>query len=76
MLRLPRFELRQPTSVAEATRLLTELGPTAVVIAGGTDLLPNMKHELVTPAFVVSLGRIEAGDYGYMVGNLDGAEFS
>ncbi|HRB13487.1 MAG TPA: FAD binding domain-containing protein, partial [Vicinamibacteria bacterium] len=60
MLRLPRFELRQPTSVAEATRLLTELGPTAVVIAGGTDLLPNMKHELVTPAFVVSLGRIEA----------------
>ena len=60
MLRLPRFELRQPASVAEASRLLTELGPTAVVLAGGTDLLPNMKHELVTPTFVVSLGRIEA----------------
>lgn len=60
MLRLPRFELRQPSSVAEASRLLSELGPTAVVLAGGTDLLPNMKHELVTPAFVVSLGRIEA----------------
>ncbi len=60
MLRLPRFELRQPSTVAEASRLLSELGPTAVVLAGGTDLLPNMKHELVTPAFVVSLGRIEA----------------
>ena len=60
MLRLPRFELRQPSSVAEAARLLADLGPTAVVLAGGTDLLPNMKHELLTPAFVVSLGRIEA----------------
>ena len=33
--------------VAEAVALLAEAGPTAVVIAGGTDLLPNMKHELV-----------------------------
>jgi 4-hydroxybenzoyl-CoA reductase subunit beta len=60
MLRLPRFELRQPTSVAEAAGLLADLGPKAVVLAGGTDLLPNMKHELLTPAVVVSLGRIEA----------------
>jgi len=59
MLRLPRFELRQPSSVAEASRLLTDLGPTAMVLAGGTDLLPNMKHELLTPAFVVSLGQID-----------------
>ena len=43
MLRLPRFELRQPTSVAEASRLLGDLGSSAVA-----------------PAFVVSLGRIEA----------------
>ncbi|MBK5256167.1 MAG: FAD binding domain-containing protein [Vicinamibacteria bacterium] len=60
MLRLPRFELRQPTSVAEAAGLLADLGSKAVVLAGGTDLLPNMKHELFTPAVVVSLGRIEA----------------
>jgi 4-hydroxybenzoyl-CoA reductase subunit beta len=60
MLRLPRFELRQPTSVAEAAGMLQDLGPGAVVLAGGTDLLPNMKHELLTPAVVVSLGRIEA----------------
>ncbi|MEK6630481.1 MAG: FAD binding domain-containing protein [Acidobacteriota bacterium] len=60
MLRLPRFELRQPTSVAEAARMLADLGPDALVLAGGTDLLPNMKHELFTPAVVVSLGRIDA----------------
>jgi 4-hydroxybenzoyl-CoA reductase subunit beta len=60
MLRLPRFELRQPTSVAEASRLLAELGSEAVVLAGGTDLLPNLKHELLTPSVVVSLGRIGA----------------
>jgi 4-hydroxybenzoyl-CoA reductase subunit beta len=59
MLRLPRFELRQPTSLGEASRLLGELGPNAMVLAGGTDLLPNMKHELFTPPVVVSLGRVQ-----------------
>jgi 4-hydroxybenzoyl-CoA reductase subunit beta len=60
MLRLPRFTLRQPTSVHEAVSLLADGGPGARVLAGGTDLLPNMKHELCTPAVVVSLGRIPA----------------
>ena len=58
MLRLPRFELRQPTSLRDASRLLCELGPRAMILAGGTDLLPNMKHELFTPGVVVSLGRV------------------
>jgi 4-hydroxybenzoyl-CoA reductase subunit beta len=58
MLRLPAFALRQPSSVAEAVALLSDLGPGAKVLAGGTDLLPNMKHELVTPEVVVSLARV------------------
>lgn len=58
MLRLPTFELRQPTSLSEAVATLADLGPDALVIAGGTDLLPNMKHELFTPQVLVSLGRI------------------
>lgn len=58
MLRLPRFQLRQPASLPEALRLLAEAGPEARVIAGGTDLLPNMKHELLTPPVLVSLGRV------------------
>jgi len=58
MLRLPQFELASPTSVGEAVELLVEAGPEAMVIAGGTDLVPNMKHELFTPPLVVSLAGI------------------
>jgi len=58
MLRLPKFELARPRSIDEAVALLVEAGPSAVVIAGGTDLVPNMKHELVTPELVVSLAAI------------------
>ncbi|MCK6449053.1 MAG: FAD binding domain-containing protein [Planctomycetes bacterium] len=58
MLRLPKFEVATPKSVGEAIALLAEAGPSAVVLAGGTDLLPNLKHELATPELVVSLGAI------------------
>ncbi|MEI6666846.1 MAG: FAD binding domain-containing protein [Acidobacteriota bacterium] len=58
MLRLPRFQLRRPSSLDEALAYLAEAGPGGRVIAGGTDLLPNMKHELLTPAVVVSLSAI------------------
>ena len=52
MLRLPKFEVVHPRTVSEA-------GPAAMVIAGGTDLLPNMKHELFTPDLLVSLAGID-----------------
>jgi 4-hydroxybenzoyl-CoA reductase subunit beta len=58
MLRLPKFELATPRTVGEAVTLLSEAGPAAMVIAGGTDLLPNMKHELFTPELLVSLAEI------------------
>jgi len=58
MLRLPRFDLRQPTSLAEALELLRSLGPQAAVMAGGTDLLPNLKHELANPDVVIALSGI------------------
>jgi len=60
MLRLPKFELALPTTVAEATALLAEAQGEAQVVAGGTDLVPNMKHELFTPRLVVSLAKVEA----------------
>lgn len=55
MLRLPAFRLERPASLAEACALLAEADVESVVVAGGTDLLPNMKHGLVTPARVVAL---------------------
>jgi 4-hydroxybenzoyl-CoA reductase subunit beta len=58
MLRLPKFEVARPRTVSEAVTLLSEAGPAAMIVAGGTDLLPNMKHELFTPDLLVSLAGI------------------
>lgn len=58
MLRLPKFQLRTPTTLEQAIEFLEEAGPSAMVIAGGTDLTPNMKHELFTPEVLVSLAGI------------------
>jgi 4-hydroxybenzoyl-CoA reductase subunit beta len=60
MLRLPAFEVKEPTSIDEAVELLAEYGDRARPMAGGTDLVPNMKHEIVTPDLVVGLWRIDA----------------
>jgi len=58
VLRLPAFELAEPTTVEEAVALLAAHGEQAQLLAGGTDLVPNLKHELFTPRLVISLARI------------------
>jgi 4-hydroxybenzoyl-CoA reductase subunit beta len=60
MMRLPWFGFRSPATIDEAARVLAAEGPQAMLIAGGTDLLPNMKRRHQTPKTLVSLGRIEA----------------
>jgi 4-hydroxybenzoyl-CoA reductase subunit beta len=60
MLPLPPFSLHTPASVDEAAKLLHDLGPGAQVIAGGTDLVPNMKQGMTTPRAVVSLQSVRA----------------
>jgi 4-hydroxybenzoyl-CoA reductase subunit beta len=59
MMRLPWFEHRAPDSVQEAARILAGEGPNAMLIAGGTDLLPNMKRRQMAPKLLVSLKKIE-----------------
>jgi 4-hydroxybenzoyl-CoA reductase subunit beta len=59
MMRLPWFDYRAPRSVAEAAKILAGEGPDAMLIAGGTDLLPNMKRRHQTPKVLVSLRGIE-----------------
>ncbi|MFA5913750.1 MAG: FAD binding domain-containing protein [Burkholderiales bacterium] len=59
MMRLPWFQYQRPTSVAEAARILAGEGPRGMLIAGGTDLLPNMKRRQQTPATLISLSRVE-----------------
>ena len=57
MLRLRSFRVVQPTSVSEALSALAE--PGARIVAGGTDLLPNLKHRLAAPTVLVSLDRLQ-----------------
>src|SRR3954453_21448455 len=59
MLRLPWFEHRAPRSVAEAAKILAGEGPRAMLIAGGTDLLPNMKRRHQAPQVLVSLRQVD-----------------
>ena len=58
MLRLPAFNFRLPDSLDEATRILAGEGDRARVVAGGTDLWPNMKRRHQTAETVVSIMRL------------------
>jgi 4-hydroxybenzoyl-CoA reductase subunit beta len=60
MMRLPWFEYRAPRTIAEAARILAGEGENATLIAGGTDLLPNMKRRQQAPKVLISLRHIEA----------------
>jgi 4-hydroxybenzoyl-CoA reductase subunit beta len=55
MLRLPDFQYLAPRSLDEATTMLAEHGPRAMLVAGGTDLYPNMKRRQQEPAVVIGL---------------------
>jgi carbon-monoxide dehydrogenase medium subunit len=56
---LPPFELHRPTSVAEASGLLEELGDDAVVYSGGTELLLVMKLGFADYPHLVDVKRID-----------------
>lgn len=55
MLRLNRFRYHRPTSAAEALALLADYGTEAMLMAGGTDVLPNIKHRVATPCHLISI---------------------
>jgi 4-hydroxybenzoyl-CoA reductase subunit beta len=54
MLRLHEYRYHRPERLADALALLRE-HEDALAIAGGTDLVPNMKHRLFTPRHLVAL---------------------
>ncbi len=58
MLRLPKLQVVSPATLDEAVAVLTAHGDKASVIAGGTDLLPNLKHRIVQKELLVSLDRL------------------
>jgi len=59
MMRLPKFEYRVPRTVAEAVKIIGEVGPEGQFVAGGTDLYPNMKRRQQTPRTVISVMRLQ-----------------
>src|SRR5579875_1118555 len=67
MLRLNRFDYIAPDSLSEALDLLTE--PDSTVMAGGTDVLVNIKHRVATPRRLISIRRLPE-----LIGMEDGAE--
>jgi len=60
MMRLPLFEFRAPRTLEEATRILDGERTNAMPLAGGTDLLPNMKRRQQVPRTLMSLRHIES----------------
>jgi carbon-monoxide dehydrogenase medium subunit len=55
-----RFELSLPRTVDECLKILRERGDEAKLVAGGTDLLPQLKNGLLKPAYVVDLSGVPA----------------
>src|ERR1700758_5403877 len=69
------FELLQPTSAADAQRLLEQHGDDAWVMAGGMDSFDWLKDRIRKPKFVVDLSGVRelagvraAGDGGIEIG--------
>ncbi len=60
MMRLPLFEFRAPRTLEEAARILDGERANAMPLAGGTDLLPNMKRRQQVPRTLMSLRHIES----------------
>src|SRR5690606_31561262 len=58
MLRLHSYAYERPESLEEALRIIAANPGSAMPIAGGTDLMPNMKHQLFTPKRLVALRQI------------------
>jgi len=54
------FRVARPKSVEEAVRLLAHHGPEAMVVAGGTDVVPNLQMRLFSPRVLVDLKPLRA----------------
>ncbi|GAC1566530.1 MAG: xanthine dehydrogenase family protein subunit M [Ktedonobacteraceae bacterium] len=60
MLRLPPFRYLAPRDVEQAVHMLAQEGEPAMLVAGGTDLYPNMKRRQFTPPVLIGLHAIQS----------------
>jgi len=59
-MRLPGFRYRAPRTIEDAAAWLAEQPADSMLLAGGTDLLPNMKRRQQTPSTIIGLSGIGA----------------
>lgn len=52
------FEYFEPSTVKEAISLLAKYKEEAKVMAGGTDLMVKLKHDLIRPKYIINIGAI------------------
>src|SRR6476660_9612123 len=57
------FDYHAPTTIGEATALLTRLGDDAKILSGGQSLIPLMKLRLTSPSHVVDINGIPGLSY-------------
>ncbi len=61
-----RFEYHEPGTLEEAVALLGRYNGSASILAGGTDLLVEMKERIRRPGYVINIKRIpELSHYGF-----------
>ena len=57
-MRLPKFEYLEPKTLKEAAKAHASDAKGSALLAGGTDLLVNMKHRIIEPKQVINLKTI------------------
>jgi 4-hydroxybenzoyl-CoA reductase subunit beta len=59
VIRLPPFIYVSPKTLDEAVRAVADAGPEGMLVAGGTDLYPNMKRRQFEPTTLVGLRAVK-----------------
>src|SRR3989475_9453680 len=57
---LPETRVLRPKTLEEAVRILAENGPDAMILAGGTDVVPNLQMKLFSPRALVDIKPVRA----------------
>jgi CO/xanthine dehydrogenase FAD-binding subunit len=57
------FDFLSPTSLTAALRAIDETGRHCKILAGGTNVIPDLRSGGIRPRLVVDLGRVKALDY-------------
>jgi len=55
---LETFEYHEPSILEEASRLVSELGDSAMIYAGGTDIIPKIRYKRIFPAHLINIKKI------------------